>query len=522
LNFELNGQDATKDDLVPVGSADKLIQYGIDINNLNRRRRDASKAFDELNTKEGFQKYFDQADEVANDLADQVEEDEKADEKKQEKEEKGVEQPKAERLYSFVNKGGQREDVQQGREYVNISLDKAKVDKIDEDRYQVTAPSGEVAFYKTETAANNAATDINDDLSDFRRVKILAVNPDGTIKVEDINGDIQNISTDKLTGYEKVQTEQEKLQKFSDDINKEQAEIELNSGDVATVDSSVVVNFEEGKLKDANILFEATTSESQGENFVAKPHQARAIEFLNNVGGFDPINNTFNPFEIEPGEYLFSYTINNEPCPIRYDLLIIIGGVGPCETVVITLTSIQLSNGDDINTSLDALLPAGITGGTWTNVDNVGGFDPINNTFNPFEIEPGDYLFSYIISDGECPIRYDVTIIVGGVEACLNVIIHNAFTPNGDAFNQYFNIENIEDIACYPTNNVQIYNRWGVLVYETKNYDNNTRRFEGISEGRVTVSRSEELPTGTYFYIIEWTTSEGNKVTKDGYLYLTR
>jgi len=286
LNFELNGQDATRDNLVPVGSADKLIQYGVDINNLNKRRRDASKAFDELNTKEGFQKYFDQADEVANDLADQVEEDEKADEKKQEKEEKGVEQPKAERLYSFVNKGGQREDVQQGREYVNISLDKAKVDKIDEDRYQVTAPSGEVTFYKTETAANNAATDINDDLSDFRRVKILAVNPDGTVKVEDINGDIQNISTDKLTGYEKVQTEQEKLQKFSDDINKEQAEIELNSGDVATVDSSVVINLEEGRLVDANILYERTISEYEGDNFVAKPHQARAIEFLNNVGGF--------------------------------------------------------------------------------------------------------------------------------------------------------------------------------------------------------------------------------------------
>jgi hypothetical protein len=61
-----------------------------------------------------------------------------------------------------------------------------------------------------------------------------------------------------------------------------------------------------------------------------------------------------------------------------------------------------------------------------------------------------------------------------------------------------------------------------VLVYETKQYDNNSRKFIGISEGRATVSKSEELPTGTYFYIIQWTTSDGETVNKDGYLYLTR
>jgi len=84
------------------------------------------------------------------------------------------------------------------------------------------------------------------------------------------------------------------------------------------------------------------------------------------------------------------------------------------------------------------------------------------------------------------------------------------------------NIENIENTLCYPTNKVEIYNRWGVLVYETKDYDNNTRRFEGISEGRATINKSSELPTGVYFYIIEFTTSDGNRVKKDGYLYLTR
>jgi gliding motility-associated-like protein len=189
---------------------------------------------------------------------------------------------------------------------------------------------------------------------------------------------------------------------------------------------------------------------------------------------------------------------------------------------VIDLDEVQTSSTINENISLDSFLPTGVSGGTWTNVDNVGGFNSANNTFNPFEITPGVYLFSYTVYNGTCPTVYNLPISVGGVQPCEAIIIHNAFTPNGDAFNQYFNIENIEDIACYPTNNVQIYNRWGVLVYETKNYDNNTRRFEGISEGRVTVSKSEELPTGTYFYIIEWTTTTGERIVKDGYLYLTR
>ncbi|MFC4511296.1 hypothetical protein ACFO28_13355, partial [Flavobacterium buctense] len=125
-------------------------------------------------------------------------------------------------------------------------------------------------------------------------------------------------------------------------------------------------------------------------------------------------------------------------------------------TEVITLTPVEVNNFDDINYSLNSYLPAGVGVGTWTNVNNVGGFDPINNTFNPLGIEIGEYLFTYTITDGECPIRYEIQFIVAGVGPCEAIIIHNAFTPNGDAFNEYFNIENIEDIACYPTNNVQI------------------------------------------------------------------
>ena len=281
LNFELNGQSTSTDNSIPIGAASELLSYGVDINQLNERKKRASKAYDELTTKEGFEKYFEEAEKMAADADAVVTQEEDAANQPEE-----AELPKVETGYEFINKGGEKEAIQEGREYTKVNFDKAKVNKIDEDRFEVTSPIGQVSYYKTQEAADNAAEEINDKISDLTKFKVLGLNENGTIKVEDSNGNIQNVSTDELVGYEKIQSDQEKLQKFADDINKEQAEIELNSGNVATVDSSVPVRLDEGKLKDANILFESTTSQSEGDNFVPKPHQARTIEFLNNVATF--------------------------------------------------------------------------------------------------------------------------------------------------------------------------------------------------------------------------------------------
>ena len=189
--------------------------------------------------------------------------------------------------FNFTNKGGETETLEEGREYQLPEATKAKVDKVEgEDRYQVTAPNGDVTFHDTKEAAQSAADEINKTSADLAKVKVIKNNADGTIKVEDINGNTQTIIPSQLEGYEKIQSDQEKLQRFADDINKEQADIEINSGVIATVDSSANVNIFEGKLKDASVIFESTTSEYETDDFVPKPHQARTIEFLNNVGGF--------------------------------------------------------------------------------------------------------------------------------------------------------------------------------------------------------------------------------------------
>lgn len=70
--------------------------------------------------------------------------------------------------------------------------------------------------------------------------------------------------------------------------------------------------------------------------------------------------------------------------------------------------------------------------------------------------------------------------------------IPNVFTPNGDTFNDYFEIKKIE---LYPENYLSIYNRYGSLVYERSNYQNDWN--------------GGNLSNGVYFY--RFTTEKFNK-----------
>lgn len=98
-----------------------------------------------------------------------------------------------------------------------------------------------------------------------------------------------------------------------------------------------------------------------------------------------------------------------------------------------------------------------------------------------------------------------------------DVVVYNAISPNGDGKNDYFNIEGLEK---FSDNSLQIFNRYGVKVFETTNYGANGNWFTGISEGRVTTAKNEGLPTGTYFYVLKYKTFSGDYKDKAGYLYI--
>lgn len=97
--------------------------------------------------------------------------------------------------------------------------------------------------------------------------------------------------------------------------------------------------------------------------------------------------------------------------------------------------------------------------------------------------------------------------------------IFNAITPNDDGINDVFKIQGIE---CFPDNRVQIFNRYGVKIYDDKNYDNQQVVFDGKSSGRATLSSSSGVPSGVYFYILEYTDREGVKHKKQGDLYINQ
>ncbi|MBG6187624.1 gliding motility-associated C-terminal domain-containing protein, partial [Flavobacterium sp. CAN_S2] len=193
----------------------------------------------------------------------------------------------------------------------------------------------------------------------------------------------------------------------------------------------------------------------------------------------------------------------------------------------ITIASSACS-GDSSPINIFNLLPQGTpTKGTWVDVDNTGALQ--GNILSPFGLSLGDKTFEYRINEGDCPRNIVLTVNINDdciVLGCGDIKVHNAFSPNGDGINEVFVIDNIDDTACYPENTVEIYNRWGVLVFETKNYNNQSNNFEGISRGRTTVSQSSGLPTGTYFYILNYSSIDGNgkvEIKKlDGYLYLTK
>lgn len=83
-------------------------------------------------------------------------------------------------------------------------------------------------------------------------------------------------------------------------------------------------------------------------------------------------------------------------------------------------------------------------------------------------------------------------------------------TPDGNGQNDEFIIFCIGD---FPDNHLEIYNRWGQLVFETDNYDNT---WEGRTSG------GEELPEGPYYYVLDYTNAEGNLVQTKGSLTIVR
>jgi gliding motility-associated-like protein len=101
---------------------------------------------------------------------------------------------------------------------------------------------------------------------------------------------------------------------------------------------------------------------------------------------------------------------------------------------------------------------------------------------------PGFYTVE-LTDRNRCIVKDSIEVLP---ERDICIFMPQAFSPNGDGTNDYFEIINID---LYPNSDVTVYNRWGQSVWRSeKGY---ATRFSGYD------SRGNELPLDSYHYAID-------------------
>ncbi len=115
-----------------------------------------------------------------------------------------------------------------------------------------------------------------------------------------------------------------------------------------------------------------------------------------------------------------------------------------------------------------------------------------NEIINPITVHEGAGLVSVTVTDENGCQAYDEILIGECTPETLLGIITNAFTPNEDNVHDYWEINNIH---LFPDADIQVFDRWGRLVFRSDGgYRNN---WNG------TGTNGKDLPMDTYYYIID-------------------
>ncbi|WP_320167954.1 Ig-like domain-containing protein [Mangrovibacterium marinum] len=120
-------------------------------------------------------------------------------------------------------------------------------------------------------------------------------------------------------------------------------------------------------------------------------------------------------------------------------------------------------------------------------------------TYTPDLYYFDDDWFEYEVCDGAglC----DRAVVNLAHDPKLDDLIPDAFSPNGDEYNELFVIPAIRD---HEKVHIEIYNRWGAKIYEQEDYGD-TQRLGGDAwwDGRPNVGGDGDIvPEGTYFVIL--------------------
>jgi gliding motility-associated-like protein len=141
----------------------------------------------------------------------------------------------------------------------------------------------------------------------------------------------------------------------------------------------------------------------------------------------------------------------------------------------------------------DGFQMEGTTNGTtyfWE--PSIGLNDPTE--LSPIAMPTSTTVYTLHAQNGTCESTSSVTI----VPECGNLYVPNVFTPNNDGLNDVFRPEG-KGVADYS---LQVFNRWGNLVFETTQYNNGWN-------GKI---ENEPAPAGTYFFLLKAYDALGNSL----------
>ena len=186
------------------------------------------------------------------------------------------------------------------------------------------------------------------------------------------------------------------------------------------------------------------------------------------------------------GESYLVWTVTNGTCPASSDTMTVY--MLPYAEIDQPDTSLCLS---DLPWAVTGTIPESSQSVVWNIIEGDGTFaNKYDETTALTGASAGNLVIVYTMNYPGCGSSTDTLELV--ITQCASDEIHipTLFTPNADGDNDVFELPNFT--LLYPQCEVQIYNRWGSIVYESVGY-------QTPWDGNF---KEEPVPPGTYFYRI--------------------
>jgi len=127
----------------------------------------------------------------------------------------------------------------------------------------------------------------------------------------------------------------------------------------------------------------------------------------------------------------------------------------------------------------------------------------------------GNLTEGFVTSDTFIPDDYEIiTIGSPAIPAEVLSLDNYLLTPNGDGLNDFLVIPEMESSL---NNEIQIFDRFGLKVFESKNYTNTFNGDPNVTS--LVIEQEKGLPPGVYFYLVELYDLQ---LRYQGFLYLLR